>query len=256
MRNFLVRGRVPAASTDRPGQDGWREVTPIRCWLDVPYAEKDAAKAAGARWDGDAKRWYAPRPGVRGLDRWVARPPLPVLLPGEDREFGSGLFVDLIPQSCFWTSARTGIAPADWDRTRHMVYGRAANRCEACGRTQAAGARLEAHERWAYDDSRGVQSLRRLICPCSDCHQVSHMGLAQVQGHGEKALGHLMRVTGAGRALAEAHVDEAFAVWAERSARTWDLDLSILEGAGIELAQSVSPARRAEIAAERLAAGR
>lgn len=27
-----------------------------RIWLDVPYSEKDQAKAAGARWDPDAKR--------------------------------------------------------------------------------------------------------------------------------------------------------------------------------------------------------
>jgi hypothetical protein len=168
VRGFLVTGRVPAASTDRSGQDGWREVTPIRQWLDVPFSEKDEAKAAGARWDGDARRWYAPRPGMRGLDRWVARPPLPGLLPGEDREFGSGLFVDLVPQSCWFTNVRSGVAPAEWDRVRRMVYRRAGDRCEACGRTadRAAGIQIEAHERWAFDDARRVQVLRRLICLC------------------------------------------------------------------------------------------
>lgn len=35
-----------------------------RVWLAVPYAEKDAAKAAGARWDPQARRWYAPRPDL------------------------------------------------------------------------------------------------------------------------------------------------------------------------------------------------
>jgi hypothetical protein len=46
-------------------------------WLDVPYAEKDEAKAAGALWDWRAKRWYAPRPGMAALTRWlpVARDP-------------------------------------------------------------------------------------------------------------------------------------------------------------------------------------
>lgn len=39
--------------------------------LAVPYAEKDAAKAAGARWDKALKMWYAP-PGadLNGLNRW------------------------------------------------------------------------------------------------------------------------------------------------------------------------------------------
>ncbi len=35
---------------------------PARTYLDVPYADKDAAKAAGARWDPTAKRWYDPPP--------------------------------------------------------------------------------------------------------------------------------------------------------------------------------------------------
>jgi hypothetical protein len=43
-----------------------------RAWLDVPYAEKDQAKALGARWDPTARRWYAPpsaAPGLEGLHR-------------------------------------------------------------------------------------------------------------------------------------------------------------------------------------------
>lgn len=31
-----------------------------RIYLRVPYAEKDRAKAAGARWDASARSWYAP----------------------------------------------------------------------------------------------------------------------------------------------------------------------------------------------------
>ncbi|RLA22264.1 MAG: hypothetical protein DRQ62_08210 [Gammaproteobacteria bacterium] len=29
-------------------------------YLNVPYAEKDQAKALGARWDAAKKKWYAP----------------------------------------------------------------------------------------------------------------------------------------------------------------------------------------------------
>ncbi|PVZ14876.1 nuclease-like protein [Actinomycetospora cinnamomea] len=52
-------------------------------WLDVPYAEKDEARAAGARWDWRAKRWYAPRPGMAELERW-----LPVPRPAPDAAAG------------------------------------------------------------------------------------------------------------------------------------------------------------------------
>ena len=50
-----------------------------------------------------------------------------------------------------------------------MVYGRAGHRCEMCGRgpDPAARRRLEAHERWDYDDAGGTQRLARLICTCS-----------------------------------------------------------------------------------------
>jgi hypothetical protein len=31
-----------------------------KTYLNVPYAEKDTAKALGARWDASNKKWYAP----------------------------------------------------------------------------------------------------------------------------------------------------------------------------------------------------
>lgn len=69
-----------------------------RTWLEVPYGDKDAAKAAGARWDPAARAWYAgARADQPALARWA---PLPPLLPGEDRGFGSGLFVEVVPASC------------------------------------------------------------------------------------------------------------------------------------------------------------
>lgn len=49
-----------------------------RIWLNVAYREKDRAKAAGARWDPRERRWYAPRSGMRALDRWLPTPPPPV----------------------------------------------------------------------------------------------------------------------------------------------------------------------------------
>lgn len=47
-----------------------------RTYLAVPYKEKDEARALGARWDKDAKAWYAPA-GVdlaAGLNRWLSKP--------------------------------------------------------------------------------------------------------------------------------------------------------------------------------------
>ena len=205
-------------------------------WLDVPYQDKDRAKVAGARWDQAAKRWFAPQPGMVGLAEWEAAPDIPDLLPGENRTFGQGLFVDLVPSSCWFTNVRSCVAPRDWERLRHMIEDRAGRRCEVCGagKDRAKKRWLEAHERWAYDDRVRVQSLRRLICLCTDCHHVTHFGFAsQVLGIGEQALAHLVHVTGMSKAEAYRHVDEAFTLWHRRSQVEWDLDLSILTGAGI-----------------------
>jgi hypothetical protein len=35
-------------------------MTTSKTFLSVPYVDKDAAKALGARWDADIKKWYVP----------------------------------------------------------------------------------------------------------------------------------------------------------------------------------------------------
>ncbi|RZT75509.1 hypothetical protein EV383_6250 [Pseudonocardia sediminis] len=223
-----------------------------RAFLDVPFAEKDEAKALGARWDPSARRWYAPPRSNPGLQRWARQPEIPELLPGEDRRFGSGLFVDLVPASCWFTNVRSCIAQKDWERLRRMMRTRAGDRCEICGREEDREQRrwLEAHERWHYDDRAGVQTLRRLILCCSWCHQATHMGLADVQGHGETARAHLRAVTGMTRGQTQDHIDTAFALWQARSARTWELDLRILTAAGVTLAAPLDHRQRADVAHE------
>ncbi|MFE6959552.1 DUF5710 domain-containing protein [Streptomyces sp. NPDC057696] len=42
-----------------------------RIWLNVPFPEKDQAKARGARWDAKERRWYAPQQGMASLHRWA-----------------------------------------------------------------------------------------------------------------------------------------------------------------------------------------
>jgi hypothetical protein len=228
---------------------------PTQVHLDVPFGEKDQAKAAGARWDPTAKRWYDPRPAATGqarpeLQTWAALPEVPDLLPGEDREFGQGLFVDPVPESCWFTNVRTCVSPRDWERLRRMITCRAGQRCEICRRPEDRDQRrwLEAHERWAYDEHAGVQSLRRLICLCSDCHLSTHIGFANVTGRTDQAITHLQAVTGMTDHQADDHIAAAARHWAEQSGRLWALDLSILTDAGVTLAPPDEPATRAETA--------
>jgi hypothetical protein len=225
-----------------------------RIWLDVPFQEKDEAKAFGARWDPAAKRWYSPRPGIAELARWAARQDVPELLPGEDRQFGSGLFVDLVPSSCWFTNVRYCVSTQDWERLRRMLLDRARHRCEACERGEDRDAKrwLEAHERWSYDWSSRTQKLVRLICLCTDCHQTTHYGLAQVRGHDAAAFAHLRAVTGMNAAAAHEHVREAFEVWKHRSQTSWSLDLTMLTAAGITLAKPPEAHQREDVAEREL----
>jgi hypothetical protein len=219
-------------------------------WLDVPYAEKDDAKAQGARWDPEVRRWYAPQPDMAALDRWQALPEVPDLLPGEDRSFGSGLFVDLVPRSCWFTNVRSCVSPRDWERLHRMITNRAGRRCEICQRCEDRESRrwLEAHERWAYDDKTKVQALRRLICLCTDCHTATHFGLASLKGKDGEAFKHLCAVTGMPTSKTSSHIDAAFALWARRSGVAWELDLSILIDAGITVTKPLSARKRASVA--------
>ena len=43
----------------------------MRVYLNVPFAEKAAAKARGAHWDISARRWYVvDRPSYRACRKW------------------------------------------------------------------------------------------------------------------------------------------------------------------------------------------
>lgn len=92
---------------------------------------------------------------------------------------------------------------------------------------------LEAHERWAYDDTTRVQTLRRLVCLCTRCHRTTHFGFAEVTGQGPQAHAHLRAVNSWSTADADAHIAMAARTWRARSAVDWSLDLSILTAAGV-----------------------
>ena len=164
----------------------------------------------------------------------------------EVRSFGDGLFVDLIPTSCWFTNVRTCVSPADWARVKALVVGRTGQRCEVCGigAEPSHGLWLEAHERWSYDDSTRVQTLRRLVCLYTRCHRTTHFGFAEVTGQGLQAHAHLRAVNQWGDADADAHIATAARVWRARSAVDWSLDLSILTAAGVVPSPAPTAARR------------
>lgn len=102
-------------------------------YLYVPFDKKDKAKAMGAKFDWDQKKWYAPNNENYLVTRWGFNDKSLTELIEEDKTFGGNqLFVDLIPSSCWFTNVRYCVDPKDWERLRKYVYGRANYKCEVC----------------------------------------------------------------------------------------------------------------------------
>ncbi|WP_131784091.1 DUF5710 domain-containing protein [Legionella gresilensis] len=217
----------------------------MRFYLTVPFNEKEEAKALGCLWDPHQKQWYLSAENPEIIARWpIERSELPAEFSGENRAFGGNeLYVDLVPQSCWFTNVRTCIAKNDWNRLRRYIYNRANYLCECCGEK----APLEAHERWDFNEGTKIQKLVRVIALCKLCHEVTHMGLAQIRGRGEIAFRHLMKVTKMNELEAQLHIDEAFSLWEKRSQFHWLLDISLITNAGIKLTREFNLKERAII---------
>lgn len=143
------------------------------------------------------------------------------------------LAVELVPKTCWFTNVRSNVSKADWDRLKKITAGAADNRCEICN---GIGPKwpVECHEIWHYDDQAHVQTLVRLQALCPSCHEVKHVGLAQVRGRMRHAIGHLQTVNGWDLDQTASHIAQAFNRWAERSCHEWTLDISWLEHLGIQ----------------------
>jgi len=143
------------------------------------------------------------------------------------------LTVELVPQTCWFSNVRDRVSREDWDRMRSQVYEHASRRCEVCG-GRGSKHPVECHEVWEYDETASVQRLVRMIALCPACHEVKHIGLANIKGRGEIAAAHLAEVNGWTPQLTAGYIDQAFDVWKERSARSWSLDVSALTAYGID----------------------
>ncbi len=91
---------------------------------------------------------------------------------------------ELVPDSCWYSNLRYFLTPLQWDRVRRDAYARAGGKCMICNRPVT---RLEAHERWAYDEQNKVQSLTDVVAICHSCHAVIHIGRTQLMGQEREA---------------------------------------------------------------------
>jgi len=201
--------------------------------LNVPFSQKDEAKALGARWNQAEKKWYVPD----HVDPapFLARPEWtdpnyvpPPQVPGKGPKWP--LYVDLVPRTAWFSNLRSELGEDHWKALKRQTFDAAGWVCEIC---TCKGPKwpVECHERWAYDEENGVQTLVRTDALCPACHEVTHFGLARVRGREAEATAHLMTVNGWTRDQVRAHVQDAMNDYARRGNRQdWQLDARWLLG--------------------------
>ena len=133
---------------------------------------------------------------------------------------------ELIPDGCWRSNLRSVLPKKLWDAVRRDAYARANGKCMICGRKAT---RLEAHERWSYDEERGVQKLEDVIAVCHACHSVIHIGRTQLVGDEDAAIDHFCRVNACSYADYRKALGAANEVHRRRNlVPEWAIDLSWL----------------------------
>lgn len=134
---------------------------------------------------------------------------------------------ELVPDGCWYTNLRSHYSKSDWDKIRGYAKSKANGKCMICGRSSN---RLEAHERWSYDEKSRIQKLEDVICVCKDCHSVIHIGRTQLLGDIERAENHYMRVNGVSYAEYRADLGKANEIHKRRNLISeWITDISLAE---------------------------
>lgn len=149
----------------------------------------------------------------------------------ENKEYK--LNFEIVPDGCWYNNLRTQLPKKIWDAIRKDAYVRADGKCMICRRKAN---RLEAHERWSYDEKNGVQKLEDVIAVCHLCHSVIHIGRTQLIGEEEKAEKHFCYVNKCSYVEYRKELGKANEIHRRRNqVSEWGFDISFLERYGIKI---------------------
>ena len=131
---------------------------------------------------------------------------------------------ELVPDGCWYSNLRTILSKKQWDFLKKDARERANGKCMICG---AKSTRLEAHEKWSYNEETATQKLEDILAVCPDCHHVIHIGRTQLKGDEVRAENHFMKVNGCSYVEYRKALGEANEVHKRRNLISeWKLDLS------------------------------
>ena len=96
-----------------------------------------------------------------------------------------------------------------------------------CGRYTR---RLEAHEKWSYDEERAVHKLETVVALCHNCHEVKHISRTQLVGRGAEAMEWFMKVNACSQMEYHAALGKANEEYLRRNrVEGWTTDISWLK---------------------------
>ena len=136
------------------------------------------------------------------------------------------LTFEFVPEECWYSNLRSVLEQEEWDVVRRDAYKKAGYRCEICGEKS----RLEAHEKWSYDDTKALQKLEGIIALCNKCHLVKHISRSYLVGKGQYAMEQYMKVNHCSQAEFHAHLSKANERYAaQNKIEGWVTDLTWLK---------------------------
>jgi len=140
------------------------------------------------------------------------------------------LTIELIPSTTWYDNVRSKVTKEEWDSIKRLVSKRANHVCEICG-GKGWQHPTENHEIWEYIETKdkNIQKLKGLIALCPACHEVKHMGLAQKRGRLAQAIKHISKVNSWSEDDSITYAEAMFEIWATRSGKIWEVDISELE---------------------------
>lgn len=166
-------------------------------FLNVPFSQKDEAKALGAKWNAKVKRWYIPNGvDIEKFDKWM-------------------LSIELVPKTAWYKNLRAELTKDEWENVKRKTFIMANYVCEICGGRGSAHP-VECHEVWKYDIDAKVQTLVRTIALCPACHEVKHFGLANLKGRFKIAMNHLIKINRWDEAAGNWYFDQCGEEWLRR----------------------------------------
>lgn len=134
---------------------------------------------------------------------------------------------EMVPDSCWYSNLRSILSKKQWDYIKADAKRRANGKCMICGKKTD---RLEAHEKWSYNEKTQTQKLEDIVAVCSDCHSVIHIGRTQLKGNEERAEEHYMKVNNCSYAEYRKNLGKANELHRRLNlVPEWKLDLTYLK---------------------------